>query len=118
MSPVERSSFEPKTTLPALPPAPRSESSRGLLVGYQVGRYQLVEKLGGGVMATVYRAEANASGEPVAIKVLLPDADATLSVSVFSRRHTRTASSATQILCQFLTKATTPPALSPIWSCP
>jgi serine/threonine protein kinase len=88
MSPVERSSFEPKTTLPALPPAPRSESSRGLLVGYQVGRYQLVEKLGGGVMATVYRAEANASGEPVAIKVLLPDADATLSARFQQEAHT------------------------------
>lgn len=58
------------------PPALRSESTRGPLNGYQVGHYRLTEKLGGGVMAAVYRAEPVASGEPVAVKVLLPDADA------------------------------------------
>lgn len=76
MSSAERSSIEPETVSPAPPSAPRSENSRGLLVGYQVGQYRLVEKLGGGVMAAVYRAEAIASGAPVAVKVLLPDADA------------------------------------------
>lgn len=75
MSSVERSSFEPDIASPA-PPALRSESARGMLVGYQVGHYRLTEKLGGGVMAAVYRAEPVASGAPVAVKVLLPDADA------------------------------------------
>jgi hypothetical protein len=76
MSSVERSSFEPDIASPALRPRCAAKARAGCLVGYQVGRYRLVEKLGGGVMAAVYRAEAVASGEPVAVKVLLPDADA------------------------------------------
>ncbi|HRA67651.1 MAG TPA: protein kinase, partial [Caldilinea sp.] len=74
MSPAELSSFEsdrkPTSALP------RSEAARGLLVGYQVGRYRLVEKLGGGVMAAVYHAVDEATGQPAAVKVLLADADA------------------------------------------
>lgn len=74
MSPAELSSFEsdrkPTSALP------RREAARGLLVGYQVGRYRLVEKLGGGVMAAVYRAVDEATGQPAAVKVLLADADA------------------------------------------
>jgi serine/threonine-protein kinase len=51
------------------------EPSRGILVGYQLGRYRLTERLGGGVMAAVYRGVDSESSQPVAIKVLLPDAD-------------------------------------------
>jgi serine/threonine-protein kinase len=73
MSPAEPSSVEPDRE----PTAPPQEAApRGLLVGYQVGRYRLLEKLGGGVMAAVYRAVEEATGAPVAVKVLLPDADA------------------------------------------
>jgi serine/threonine-protein kinase len=88
MSPAERSSLEPDTESPAPPFALRNESTRGLLVGYQVGQYRLVEKLGGGVMAAVYRAEAAASGEPVAVKVLLPDADAVVRARFQQEAHT------------------------------
>lgn len=52
------------------------EAPRGILVGYQLGAYRLVERLGGGVMAAVYRGVDEESGHSVAVKVLLPDADA------------------------------------------
>lgn len=76
MSSAERSSIEPETGSSAPPTAVQSAGARGPLVGYQVGQYRLVEKLGGGVMAAVYRAQSLATGEVVAVKVLLPDADA------------------------------------------
>lgn len=76
MSSTERSSIEPERASLAAPPTPQGETARGLLVGYQVGEFRLVERLGGGVMAAVYRAESLATGTPVAVKVLLPDADA------------------------------------------
>jgi hypothetical protein len=43
-----------------------------------VGPYEIQERLGGGAMATVYRAVDRATGEAVALKVLLPSADATM----------------------------------------
>ncbi len=45
------------------------------LSGQQLGPYLLVARLGGGAMATVYRAVDQRSGRAVAIKVLRPDAD-------------------------------------------
>jgi serine/threonine-protein kinase len=73
MPPAERSSTPSETVAPALHSA--GEPSRGILVGYQLGRYRLTERLGGGVMAAVYRGVDSESGQSVAIKVLLPDAD-------------------------------------------
>ncbi|MCB9117269.1 MAG: PD40 domain-containing protein [Caldilineaceae bacterium] len=58
--------------------AARAEPARGLLTGYQVGDYRLLERLGGGVMAAVYRAVNVESGAAAAVKVLLPDADGTV----------------------------------------
>ena len=55
--------------------AARPEPARGLLTGYQVGQYRLLERLGGGVMAAVYRSVNVESGAAAAVKVLLPDAD-------------------------------------------
>ena len=43
-----------------------------------VGPYQLVERLGGGAMATVYRAVDERTSRAVAVKVLRPDADAVM----------------------------------------
>jgi serine/threonine-protein kinase len=48
----------------------------GALRGQTLGPYLLVERLGGGAMATVYRAVDQRTGRAVAIKVLRPDADA------------------------------------------
>ena len=48
----------------------------GLQRGQTLGPYQLVERLGGGAMATVYRAIDQRSNRAVAVKVLRPDADA------------------------------------------
>ena len=48
------------------------------IVGRQVGPYLLTARLGGGAMASVYRAVDQRSGAPVALKVLLPDADGTV----------------------------------------
>ena len=76
MSPTQPSSFEPDRESAA---PPQTTTPRGLHVGYQVGRYRLLEKLGGGVMAAVYRAVEEATGAPVAVKVLLPDADPVVS---------------------------------------
>jgi serine/threonine-protein kinase len=53
-------------------------TSGGTLRGRQLGPYALVERLGGGAMATVYRALDQRNGRAVAIKVLRPDADAVM----------------------------------------
>ena len=50
----------------------------GSLAGQQAGPYLLIERLGGGAMAAVYRAVDTRRGQAVAVKVLLPDADATM----------------------------------------
>jgi serine/threonine protein kinase len=50
----------------------------GSLAGQQAGPYLLIERLGGGAMASVYRAVDTRRNRPVAVKVLLPDADATM----------------------------------------
>ena len=47
----------------------------GDLTGQTVGPYRVVARVGGGVMAAVYRAVDQTSGESVALKVLLPGAD-------------------------------------------
>ena len=58
------------------PSEPAAESTLGgPLGGQQLGPYLLVERLGGGAMATVYRATDQRNGRAVAIKVLRPDAD-------------------------------------------
>lgn len=54
------------------------DASRGLLTGCQLGRYRLEARLGGGVTAAVYRAVDVETLQAVAVKVLLPDADATM----------------------------------------
>lgn len=54
------------------------DASRGLLTGCQLGRYRLEARLGGGTMAAVYRAVDVETLQAVAVKVLLPDADATV----------------------------------------
>lgn len=48
------------------------------LVGRRLRHYTIVERLGGGAMAAVYRAADDRSGTFVALKVLLADADATM----------------------------------------
>ena len=50
----------------------------GSLAGQQAGPYRLIERLGGGAMASVYRAVDTRRRQAVAVKVLLPDADATM----------------------------------------
>jgi eukaryotic-like serine/threonine-protein kinase len=65
------------------PPPPRDLATTeavtgGLLRGQQLGPYLLVERLGGGAMATVYRAVDQRNSHAVAIKVLRPDADSVM----------------------------------------
>jgi serine/threonine-protein kinase len=48
------------------------------LVGLQLGTYRLDRRLGGGVMALVYRGVDRRNGRAVAVKVLLPNADPVL----------------------------------------
>lgn len=48
------------------------------LVGLQLGAYRLDRRLGGGVMALVYRGVDQRNGRAVAVKVLLPNADPVL----------------------------------------
>lgn len=48
------------------------------LVGRRAGPYLVEARLGGGAMAAVYRAVDQRDGRRVALKVLLPDADATV----------------------------------------
>ncbi len=67
------------------PPAARAEAAApagarlvSTLVGRRIGAYQVERRLGGGAMASVYAATELATGRKVALKVLLPDADATV----------------------------------------
>lgn len=48
------------------------------IVGRHVGPYRILARLGGGAMATVYKAADTRDGATAALKVLLPDADATV----------------------------------------
>jgi serine/threonine protein kinase/tetratricopeptide (TPR) repeat protein len=63
-------------------PAPRVEATgssvSASLTGATVGHYQVGERLGGGAMAAVYRAHDQILNRDVAIKVLLPGADAVM----------------------------------------
>ena len=47
----------------------------GDLTGQMLGPYRVAARVGGGVMAAVYRAIDQTTGRPVALKVLLPGAD-------------------------------------------
>ena len=58
--------------------------------GARIAHYTLGERLGGGAMASVYRAVDDESGEEVALKLLLPGADAVMRERF--RREARTAS--------------------------
>ncbi|MCX6044009.1 MAG: protein kinase [Chloroflexi bacterium] len=63
-----------------LPPAASNEISNsderfGDLVGHTVGHYWVEARLGGGAMASVYRAVDQIQERTVALKVLLPGAD-------------------------------------------
>lgn len=53
-------------------------SVHGDLAGRRIARFVLAARLGGGVMSAVYRAEETTTGEAVAVKVLLPGADAVM----------------------------------------
>jgi serine/threonine protein kinase len=46
------------------------------LIGQQVGRYRIERQIGSGGVAAVYQAYDQVQGMPVALKVLLPHADA------------------------------------------
>ena len=48
------------------------------MLGRVIGFYRLEERLGGGAMASVYRAIDQRSGKEVALKLLLPGADAAM----------------------------------------
>src|SRR5215831_10142744 len=64
---------------PSPPPSPPAESTlepRGSepIIGTTIAdRYRIIERIGSGGMATVYRAEHQLLRKPVAIKLLLPD---------------------------------------------
>ncbi|MCS6825561.1 MAG: protein kinase [Caldilinea sp.] len=77
MLPAGRSSFDSRQG-PLTSPRAAMDAARGLLTGYQLGRYRLEARLGGGVMAAVYRGINVETRQTVAVKVLLPDADATV----------------------------------------
>lgn len=72
-----QSSGDPPTRHPdpSLKPDPSLVTT---LTGRIVGPYQVEERLGGGAMASVYRAREISTGRILALKVLLPDADETV----------------------------------------
>ncbi len=62
----------------------------GSLAGKTIGHYLVGERLGGGAMASVYRAHDQILNRSVALKVLLPNADAVMQERF--RREARTVS--------------------------
>lgn len=59
-----------------LSPAPLPPPIFGVsLAGSRLAHFQLEQRLGGGASSTVYRANDIRTGTPVALKLLLPDAD-------------------------------------------
>lgn len=59
-------------------------------IGAKIAHFTLAERLGGGAMAAVYRATDEETGQSVALKLLLPGADAVMRERF--RREARTAS--------------------------
>lgn len=59
-------------------------------IGAKIAHYTLAARLGGGAMAAVYRAMDEETGQPVALKLLMPGADAVMRERF--RREARTAS--------------------------
>jgi serine/threonine-protein kinase len=83
-APVSRqdeSAHEEELLAPGSATAPLSLSN---LIGQQVGRYRIERQIGSGGVAAVYQAYDQVQGIPVALKVLLPQAD-TKTYSRFRR---------------------------------
>jgi len=77
----------------AAPAAERASFAGGPLIGKVIGSYKILEPIGRGGMAEVYRGEHTEMGRPVAIKILPPDlADQTNYLHRFER-EARTISS-------------------------
>ncbi len=75
MTDTQESPEQHSTASPADSWLRSAEIAPGILRGQQLGPYVLVERLGGGAAAAVYRAVDQRSGFQVALKVLLPNAD-------------------------------------------
>ena len=58
------------------------------LTGRQIGRYLLSKQIGSGGVATVYQAYDQVDGRSVALKVLLPTADAN-TINRFRREKSK-----------------------------
>ncbi len=59
-------------------PLIKRSATPGTLVGHTLGEYHIESRIGGGAMAAVYRGVNIRSGETVALKILLSDADDTV----------------------------------------
>jgi serine/threonine-protein kinase len=75
-TPPGRDPVAPGSSLPAA--EAHGAAPGGTLIGRIVGDYRVEARIGGGAMASVYRGVALHSGAPVALKILLADADDTV----------------------------------------
>jgi tRNA A-37 threonylcarbamoyl transferase component Bud32 len=66
---------KPAAAVPAKPPPPNAAAARGPdpFLGRTIGRCKILEKIGAGRTATVYRAHHEGLGTDVAVKILLPE---------------------------------------------